>query len=105
MRTWIQSLASLNGLRIRGCHELRDAAQIPRCCGCGVPKPAAVAPIGPLAWEPPCAAGEALKKDKKKKIETTPLLTPKQLTRKGPVWEPQGHIPDPRKGFLEVYVC
>ena len=27
---------------------------------------AAVAPIGPLAWEPPCAAGVALKKQKKK---------------------------------------
>ena len=28
---------------------------------------AAVAPIGPLAWEPPYAAGVALKKQKKKK--------------------------------------
>ena len=28
---------------------------------------AAVAPIGPLAWEPPYAAGEALKKGRKKK--------------------------------------
>ena len=27
-------------------------------------RPAAVAPIGPLAWEPPYAAGAALKKKK-----------------------------------------
>ena len=30
-------------------------------------RPAAVALIQPLAWEPPYAAGEALKKQKKKK--------------------------------------
>ena len=30
---------------------------------------AATAPIRPLAWEPPCAAGEALEKAKKKKKE------------------------------------
>ena len=29
--------------------------------------PAAAVPIGLLAWEPPCAMGEALKKQKKKK--------------------------------------
>ena len=31
---------------------------------------AAVAPIRPLAWEPPFAMGAALKKQKKKKEET-----------------------------------
>ena len=30
-------------------------------------RPAAVAPMGPLAWEPPNAVGAALKKKKKKK--------------------------------------
>ena len=30
-------------------------------------KPEATAPIGPLAWEPPYAAGAALKKKKTKK--------------------------------------
>ena len=30
-------------------------------------RPAAVAPVGPLAWEPPYALGAALKKQKKKK--------------------------------------
>ena len=29
---------------------------------------AAVAPIGPLVWEPPYAAGEALKKKKRKPV-------------------------------------
>ena len=37
------------GLRIRRCHELWSAA---------------VAPIRPLAWEPPCATGMALKSKK-----------------------------------------
>ena len=35
-------------------------------------RPAAAAPVQPLAWEPPCATGVALKKKsakKKKKIE------------------------------------
>ena len=30
-------------------------------------RPAAVAPIGPLTWEPLCAAGAAIKRPKKKK--------------------------------------
>ena len=30
-------------------------------------RPAAIAPIGPLAWEPPYTAGMALEKTKKKK--------------------------------------
>ena len=31
---------------------------------------AATAPIGPLAWEPPCAAGAALEKDQKTNKQT-----------------------------------
>ena len=31
-------------------------------------KPAAIPPIRPLAWEPPCAAGAALKRQKQKKF-------------------------------------
>ena len=50
IRMQVRSLASLNGLRMW------------RCCGCGV---AAIARIGPLAWELPYAAGLALKKKKK----------------------------------------
>ena len=30
-------------------------------------RPVATAPIHPLAWEPPCAAGVALKRQKKKR--------------------------------------
>ena len=30
-------------------------------------RPAAAAPIGPLAWEPPYAAGAALEKEKKER--------------------------------------
>jgi len=53
MRLQVQSPALLSGLRIQCCREL-----------------AAVAPIGPLAWEPPHASGAALKSKKKKKTKT-----------------------------------
>ena len=36
-------------------------------------RPAATAPIGPLAWEPPYAAPEALKKGKRQKKKKNPL--------------------------------
>ena len=42
-------------------------------------RPAATAPIGPLAWEPPHAVGAALerqKKTKKKKIDQVIQATP-----------------------------
>ena len=35
-------------------------------------RPAAVAPVGPLAWDPPYAVGVALKSKKKKKKRTFP---------------------------------
>ena len=70
-RLWVQSLALLSGLRIQCCVS----------CGGGHTlgsdlallwlwlwhRPAAVAPIRPLAWEPPYATGLALKSRKKKK--------------------------------------
>ena len=41
--------------------------RILHCCGCGVGwQLAAAPPTGPLAWEPPYAAGETLKKQKDK---------------------------------------
>ena len=40
---------------------------MPRCYGC---RPAAAAPIQPLAWEPPFAMGAALEKAKKDKNKT-----------------------------------
>ena len=48
MRLQVRSLALLSGLRIQHCHEL--------CY-----RPADVAPIRPLAWEPSHATGKALK--------------------------------------------
>ena len=48
MRLWVRSLASFSGLRIQHCCEL----------WCRL---AATAPIWPLAWELPYAAGVALK--------------------------------------------
>ena len=69
MRLWVRSLALLSGLRIWHCRE-RDVG-----CRHGSDPAllwlwqwlAAVAPIRPPAWEPPCAASAALKKKKKKK--------------------------------------
>ena len=64
MKWQVESLASLDGLRIWCCHELwyshrhgSDPALL--CLWC---RPAAVALIGPLAWESPYAVGAALKK-------------------------------------------
>ena len=71
MKLWVQSLALLSGLRIQHCCEL----------GVGLRRssdPAllwlwhrlmATAPVRPLAWEPPYAAGVALEKDTKKKTK------------------------------------
>jgi len=70
MRFQVQCLALLSGIRIqRGCelwyigrrHGL-DPALLWLWC-----RLAAVAPIRALAWEPPYAAGMALKSQKKKK--------------------------------------
>ena len=43
---------------------VKDLALLWLCC-----RPVATAPIGPLAREPPCAAGAALKKQKKNLIK------------------------------------
>ena len=72
MKLWVQSLALLSGLRIRhcvscgvGCRRGSDPALLWLWC-----RLVATAPIGPLAWEPPYAAGaaqEIAKRPKKKK--------------------------------------
>ena len=54
MKLWVRSLDLLSGLRIWCCHEL----------WCRL---AAVALIGPLAWETPYATDAALKEKKKEK--------------------------------------
>jgi len=71
MRTQVQSLALLSGLRIQRCMS----SGVGHRCGldpallwlCLWYRPAATAMIQPLAWEPPCAS--TLKKKKKKKKE------------------------------------
>ena len=57
----VPSLALLGGLRIRCCYEL----------WCRL---VAAVPIRPLAWEPPHAASEALKRQKKTKTWASDLL-------------------------------
>ena len=76
-RMQVRSLASFSGLRIQCCHELwcrsqtgLDPALLWLWCG-----RAATAPIRPLPWELPYAAGMALKRKKKNQIyvgKTTP---------------------------------
>ena len=53
-------------------------------------RPATTAPSGPLAWEPPCAAGAALKnaKDKKRK-ETVCTMSYHLLTAQNLVFTKQ----------------
>ena len=64
MGLWIRSLASLSGLRIQHCLELwvsHRHGSDPVLLWLWY-RPAAVAPIRPLAWEPPSAAGVAERK-------------------------------------------
>ena len=46
-------------------------------------RPAATAPIGPLAWDPPYAASAALKKDKRQKKKKKKSLKPTLEINKG----------------------
>ena len=48
--------------------------------------PAAVAPIWPLAWELPYAAGAALKSEKKKKRKEKSSLVQMAVGPRGPLW-------------------
>ena len=73
MRLQVRLLALLSGLGSGsgvavscsvGCKHGSDLALLWLWC-----RPAAVALIRPLAWEPPHVVGVALKKDKKKKKE------------------------------------
>ena len=65
MRLWVQSLTSLSGLRMQRCLELWCRSQTRFRLRSGVAVtvvwPAVVAPIRPLAWEPPYAASAVLK--------------------------------------------
>ena len=64
----VQSLALLHGSGIRHRRELWCRSQMQLGLLWLWLWPAAVAPIQPLAWEPPHAASAALKSQKKKKI-------------------------------------
>ena len=67
MEFWVRSLASFNGLRIWHCHELWCRLE-------------ATAPISPLAWEPPYAAGVAPKRQKDQKKKKVDLKREQPLT-------------------------
>ena len=70
----VRSLALLSGLRIQSCRELWRRS-------------AAVAPIGPLAWEPPYATGAVLKRPGKKKC-TKEFGSTRYRAQRTP-WKPQ----------------
>ena len=66
MRMWVWSLAMLSGLRIQSCHKLwcRSQMRLRSALLWLWYRWAAAAPIGPLAWELPYAAGAAVKRKK-----------------------------------------
>ena len=53
-------------------------------------RPAAAVPIGPLAWEPPYAAGSALKKTKRKKRKEGRKILELPPKKWVPCWEMGG---------------
>ena len=74
MRLWVQSLASLSGLRIWLCRELWCRSQIRLRSGvlwlwC---RPAAIAPIRPLAWEPNKRQKQKQKQKQKTNVHSFP---------------------------------
>ena len=80
MRLLVRSLASLSGLKIWCCCELwcRSQTQLRSGVAAAVAV-AAVALTGPLAWEPPYAAGAALKSKKEDKPKTEPTKEYKEF--------------------------
>ena len=77
MRLRVRSLPLLSVLRIGvavscgvGCRRGSDPALLWLWC-----RPVAIAPIQPLAWEPPYAEGVALEKTKTKKKKKRNLIT------------------------------
>ena len=65
MRMQVQSLASLSGLRIWGCHELGVGCR----CSLDLVRPVATASIWSLAWEFPYATDVALKRQTNKQTK------------------------------------
>jgi len=58
----------------------------------------ATAPIQPLAWELPYAAGVALKRPKKKKKEEEEFEEPRNYVTMSTTWHPQ------KVNFLPIFV-
>ena len=74
----VRSLALFSELRIQHCHELWCRSQLWLRSGIAVAvvEAGSCSLIGPLAWEPPYAAGVALKwKEKKKKMNAQSVAT------------------------------
>ena len=65
MRLWVRSLDSLSGLRIQLCCELwcRLQTWLGACMAVAVVQVGSCSSNSTLAWEPPNAAGAALKKN------------------------------------------
>ena len=61
-------------------------------------RPAAVAPIRPLAWEPPYAAGAALKRPKTKKKKSTAFFVQVPCSK-----TENGFIPSMAKDYCFVF--
>ena len=85
MRMCVRSLASLSGLRIQLCHKLRHRSY-PSLLWLWR-RPAAAAPVQPLAWELTYAPGVALKR-KKKKRRFQPQRHPELSTCRELCWSP-----------------
>ena len=68
MRLWVRSLAPISGLSIWHCLELWGTSQmrLGSHVAVAVMLTRAIAPIGPVAWEPPYAMGTDLKSKKNK---------------------------------------
>ena len=90
MRLWVRSLASLSELKIWHCYELwcRLQTLLGPILLWLWRRPAASAPIRPLAWEPSCAKGVALKRKKKKKKDAQLGLS----LREGSSWVINVHL-------------
>ena len=79
---------SVRGLRIHRCHEPRPRSQVWLRSAwlwlwC---RPAAAAPVRPLAWEPPYAVGEALKSQKTHTHTNISMKQSQTCTHEGFFW-------------------
>ena len=92
MRIQVWSLASLSRLRIQGCCRLQCRSQTWLRSGVTVAmaQASAAAPIRPLAWELPCAAGAAFKTTQNKKhcgrLRKVPWKINKKITCNLSTW-------------------